>query len=227
MADQPTFRYQPENEEGTRFKVYTDAPGDAEGFLYQGIVYETADGGWVADWTGRGNHKIAMPGFKSRTDAASTLYWFAPPTQSFGSRPAGKSAPAVDEPLIDLSKCGCCIGNNCDCEGDARVSQQLVMVPSYQVRPWLIPPIGALVSLVPMDEDFIVDLNTRGCGSGIGYLQRRDDGRYDVRMGFKSLGVAQQPETGMWACFRAHTATKTYDRFVQGFEPHQEKETDA
>ena len=44
------------------------------------------------------------------------------------------------------------------------------------------------------DGDFLVDFNTQGCGSRIGYLQKRDDGRYDVRMGHKSIGIAPKPE---------------------------------
>ncbi|MEU0214046.1 hypothetical protein ABZ281_02615 [Streptomyces sp. NPDC006265] len=216
---EPKFKYQPDNEEETRFKVYTDAPGDDDGFLYQGIVYETADGGWVADWTGRSSNPIAMPGFKTQEYAASALYWFAPPAQSFGSRPAGKGA--VDERQIDMSECGCCVKNGCDCEGLNRISERFGTKQTYEVSPSLIPAPGVLVCLMPMpDGDFLVDCNTWGSGSGIGYLQQRDDGRYTVRVGRKSIGIAPKPETGMWACLQAHTGTKFYSKLVKGFEPH-------
>ncbi|MEV8601865.1 hypothetical protein AB0465_18525 [Streptomyces griseoviridis] len=223
----PTFRYQPENEEETRFKVYTDAPGDDEGFLYQGIVYQTADRNWVADWTGRSIESIALPGFATKEYAASTLYYYTPPAQSFGSRPAGQRLGAVDELAIDKSVCGCCINNGCDCEGSNRVSERFGVTQSYEVQPSLIPRHGVLVSLMPMkgSGDFLVDFNTWGCGSGIGYLQQRDDGRYDVRVGHKSIGISPKPETGMWACLQAHTGTKFYSRFVKGFEPHEDAPT--
>ncbi|UXX93943.1 hypothetical protein N7U49_21275 [Streptomyces sp. AD2-2] len=215
---EPKFQYQPENEDGTRFKIYTDAPGDTEGLLYQGIVFETADRNWVADWTGRNSNPIAMPGFATKEYAADALYWFTPPTQSFGSRPAGQSLGAVDELKIDLSVCGCCINNDCDCEGYNRVSQRFATKQTYEVQPSLIPTPGVLISLLPMpDGDYLVDCNTHGAGSGIGYLQKRDDGRYDVRMGHRSVGSADSPETGMWACFKLHTGTKIYGKFVEGF----------
>lgn len=221
---EPKFHYQAENEDETRFKVYTDAPGDSDGFLYQGIVYETADGGWVADWTGRSVESIAMPGFRSKEYAASTLYWFTPPTQSFGSRQAGKRLGVTDELKIDTSVCGCCINNDCECEGTNRISERFGTTQSYEVQPSLIPAYGVLVSLMPMKDsgDFLVDFNTRGASSGIGYLQQRDDGRYDVRVGHKSIGIVPKPETGMWMCFKAHTGTKFYGRLVEGFEPHED-----
>jgi hypothetical protein len=222
------FHYQPENEEETRFKVYTDAPGDGDGFLYQGIVYETADRNWVADWTGRGIEAVAVPGFATKEYAASALYWFTPPAQSFGSRPAGKHLGVFDELNIDKSVCGCCINNDCDCEGYNRVSERFGTTQSYEVQPSLIPPYGVLVSLMPMpDGDFLVDSNTRGASSGIGYLQKRDDGRFTVRIGHKTIGVAQKPETGMWACLQAHTSRKSYSRLVEGFEPIQQVSADA
>ncbi|MFH9731804.1 hypothetical protein [Streptomyces sp. NPDC017260] len=235
----PKFHYQPDDVEGTRFKVYTDAPGDDAGFLFQGIVYETADGGWAADWTGRSSNSIAMPGFKTAEYAAMTLYWYQPPVQSFGTRPAGRSGPyeryiqpsrpasramlAPDERKIDLSQCGCCVNNGCECEGLNRISQRFGTSQSYQVQPSLIPEYGVMISLMPMkDEGFLVDLNTRGASNGIGYLHKRDDGRYDVRAGHKSVGIAAKPETGMWACLQAHTGTRIYGRLIEGFEPHQE-----
>ncbi|MGW0536326.1 hypothetical protein [Streptomyces sp. NPDC003032] len=89
------------------------------------------------------------------------------------------------------------------------------------LNPELLPEHGVLISLEPInDGDFIVDLNTRGAGSGIGYLHQRDDGRFDVRVGHISVGTADKPETGMWACLKFHTGTKIYDAIVKGFQPH-------
>ncbi|MFF1693067.1 hypothetical protein ACFVXC_05495 [Streptomyces sp. NPDC058257] len=86
------------------------------------------------------------------------------------------------------------------------------------LNPELLPKHGVLISLVPInDGDFLVDLNTRGVGSGIGYLQQRDDGRFDVRVGHNSVGSADTPETGMWACLKLHTRTKIYDKIIKGF----------
>ncbi|MFJ9901193.1 hypothetical protein ACIQPR_48635 [Streptomyces sp. NPDC091280] len=167
-----------------------------------------------------------MPGFKSKEDAAFALYSYAPPAQSVRSRPAGQVVSLTDKRAIDLSECGCCTNNRCECEGANRVSARLDIRQSYEIQPSLIPEPGVLVSLMPLpDGDFLVDMNTWGAGSGIGYLQRRDDGRYDVRVGHKSIGTALKPETGMWACFKAYTVTEDYDRFVQGFEPDQDEET--
>jgi hypothetical protein len=161
--------------------------------------------------------------------------------QSFGTRPAGKSGPyeryiqpsrpasqaklAPDERKIDMSVCGCCVNNGCDCEGLNRISQRFGTTQSYAVQPSLIPPHGVLVSLMPMKDsgDYLVDLNTQGAGSGIGYLQQLDDGRYDVRMGMKSIGTAPRPETGMWACLQAHTGTKRYGQLTKDFEPQQDE----
>ncbi|PNE43391.1 hypothetical protein [Streptomyces noursei] len=93
---------------------------------------------------------------------------------------------------------------------------------SRPLNPDLLPKSGVLVSLMPMKDsgDFLVNLDTRGAGTGIGYLQQRDDGRFDVRVGHKSIGIAPKPETGMWACFKDHTSTKFYERLVEGFMPH-------
>ncbi|MEV7870163.1 hypothetical protein AB0P17_29650 [Streptomyces sp. NPDC088124] len=86
----------------------------------------------------------------------------------------------------------------------------------------LLPKHGVLISLVPInDGDFYVDLNTRGVGRGLGYLQRRDDGRYDVRMGPKVIGIAATPEAGMWATSKVHTRSKFYERLTKGFEAHE------
>ncbi|MFE5853160.1 hypothetical protein ACFQ61_08060 [Streptomyces sp. NPDC056500] len=90
------------------------------------------------------------------------------------------------------------------------------------LNPELLPKHGVLISLVPInDGDFLVDLNTRGVGKTIGYLQRRDDDRYDVRVGHISVGSADTPETGMWACLKLHTGTKSYDRITDGFVPYE------
>lgn len=223
---EPTFHYHPENEDETQFKVHIDAPGDSDEFLYLGIVFETADRNWVADWTGRSSNPIAVPGFATKVYAAGALYWLAAPVQSFGSRPAGVDVPAVDERNIDLSQCGCCVNNGCDCEGLNRISQLFGTKQAYDVQPSLIPAPGVLVSLLPMKDsgDFLVDCNTHGSGSGIGYLQQRDDDRYDVRVGCKSLGIAERPETGMWVCLQGHTGTKFYSKLTEGFEPHEEPE---
>ncbi|MGW1180216.1 hypothetical protein [Streptomyces drozdowiczii] len=93
------------------------------------------------------------------------------------------------------------------------------------LNPELLPKHGALISLVPInDGDFLVDLDTRGVGSGIGYLQQRDNGRYDVRVGHSSVGTADSPETGMWACLKFHTGTKTYDKIIKGFTLHPDRD---
>ncbi|MFF8283285.1 hypothetical protein ACF06W_11250 [Streptomyces albus] len=91
------------------------------------------------------------------------------------------------------------------------------------LNPELLPKHGVLISLEPINgNDFLVDLNTRGAGSGIGYLQQRDDGRYDVRVGHKSIGIAPMAETGMWACLQGYTGTKFYSKLTEGFEPHED-----
>lgn len=224
---EPKFIYHPTtppDQEPTRFQVYTETAPDIDD-AYLGMVYQTADGQWVADWSKRNDAPAnAMPGFGSKEYAASALYWFAPPAQSARSRPAGQVVSLTDERKIDLSVCGCCVDNGCACEGSNRVSQRFGIKQSYEIMPSLIPEHGVLVSLMPMGDsgDFLVDMNTWGAGSGIGYLQRRDDGRFDVRVGHKSIGIAPKPETGMWACLQAHTGTKRYSRLVDGFEPHED-----
>ncbi|MFJ4686528.1 hypothetical protein [Streptomyces sp. NPDC088789] len=86
------------------------------------------------------------------------------------------------------------------------------------LNPELLPEHGVLISLVSInDGDFLVNLDTRGVGKGIGYLQLRDDGRYSVRVGRRSSGSADSPETGMWACLKLHTGTEIYDEIIQGF----------
>ncbi|MFV0135564.1 hypothetical protein ACLGIH_20470 [Streptomyces sp. HMX87] len=231
----PRFIYHPTTppgDEPTRFQVYVDPVGSALEVddTYLGTVYLTSGGGWVADWSKlNGAPALAMPGFQSKEDAASALYWFAPPAQSARSRPAGRALSMSDERKIDLSQCGCCVNNDCECEGLNRISQRFGVTQTYQVQPSLIPAPGALFSLLPMKDsgDFLVDLNTWGAGSGIGYLQQRDDGRFDVRVGAKSLGIAPSPETGMWACLQAHTGTKLYGRLLDGFESHDQAPTDT
>ncbi|ANZ13343.1 hypothetical protein O1L44_30245 [Streptomyces noursei] len=89
------------------------------------------------------------------------------------------------------------------------------------LNPELLPKHGVLISLMPINGgDFLVDCNTRGAGSGIGYLQQRDDGRFDVREGPTSIGIAEKPETGMWACLGAWTGGKFFARLVKGFTTH-------
>ncbi|MFD9868526.1 hypothetical protein ACFXI8_27155 [Streptomyces niveus] len=224
----PKFHFQPDNEEQTRFKVFTDTPGDNNGLLYLGVVYETADRNWVAEWAGRSTTSIAMPGFATLQYAAEALHYYERPVQSLGSRPAGQHLGLVDERNIDLSVCGCCINNHCECEGTSRVSQQTGIKQSYEIQPSLIPQHGVLVSLMPMpDGDFLVDMNTRGAGSGIGYLQRRDDGRYNVRIGSRAIGIAAAPEAGMWATLRDHSGSKFYVSLTKGFEPRVPDTSDA
>ncbi|MFB7917040.1 hypothetical protein [Streptomyces sp. NPDC056061] len=224
----PEFIYHPTTppgEEPTRFQVYSKRSADIDD-AYLGTVYLTAGGEWVADWSTRnGAPNIAMPGFGSKASAAEALYWFAPPAQSLRSRPAGKQLGGVDERPVDMSRCGCCVNNDCECEGLNRISQRVGTAQSYEICPSLIPETGVLVSLMPFRDssDFLVDFNTRGIGTGIGYLQHRDDGRYDVRVGQKSIGTAATPEVGMWACFQAHTATKSFAQLLEHFEPHQEE----
>ncbi|KOT51139.1 MULTISPECIES: hypothetical protein [Streptomyces] len=221
---QPTFIYHPttpSDVEPTRFQVYvSNAPDIAD--AYVGTVYQTADGDWVADWSKRNDaFPIEMRGFATKEYAASALYWYAPPTQSVRSRPIGQRVPVSDERAIDPSQCGCCVNTGCECEGMNRISQRFGTTQTYQVQPSLIPEHGVLVSLEPInDGDFLVDLNTRGAGSGIGYLQQRDDGRYDVRVGHTSVGIAPSPEIGMWACFKEHTTTKIYNKIIKGFNHH-------
>lgn len=79
------------------------------------------------------------------------------------------------------------------------------------LNPELLPEHGVLISLVPINEgDFFVDMTTKGVETDIGYLQRGDDGRYEVRVGHRGVGRCAEPETGMWACLQLHTQTKHY-----------------
>ncbi|WP_405775906.1 hypothetical protein [Streptomyces sp. NBC_01538] len=191
---EPHFHYEALNQDGTRSTVHEGAPGAArETWRYLGIVYETAGAGWVADWGTRGH--VAMPGFKDSDDAAGALYWFAPPAQSFGSRPAGRTASRMDE--------------------------QPDTEESYRVRPSLIPHPGVLVSLMPMrgGGDFLVDCNTWGVGSGIGYLERHEDGQFDVRIDDKVIGETESPEAGMWAVLKDFTGSGSYERLLADFTP--------
>ncbi|MFD4949558.1 hypothetical protein ACFWNT_45530 [Streptomyces sp. NPDC058409] len=224
MAE-PKFVYHPTTPpdvEPTSFRVYTDGAPEVDD-AYLGTVYQTADKGWVADWSKRNDAPaIAMPGFQSQLYAAQALYWFAPPAQSVRSRPIGQSAPVSDERIIDLSGCGCCVSNDCDCEGLNRISRRFGTPQTYAVQPSLIPVHGVLVSLLPLgDGDFLVDFNTRGVGTGIGYLLYRDDGCFNVRIGSKEIGVAATQDSGMWAVFKHHTGANSYERLTQGFEPHE------
>ncbi|MFF7415669.1 hypothetical protein [Streptomyces lydicus] len=221
----PSFTFCPTNpadDERTRFEVYAGEP-EVDG-AYLGIVYQTADGSWVADWSRRNDAPaIAAPGFASKAHAASVLYWFAPPAQSTRSRPAGHLVPVPQELEVDLSQCGCCLASGCECEGTNRTSLRFGTTQSYQVHPSLLPAPGGLVSLLPMRGGaFLVDLNTRGCGSGIGYLRQLDDGRYELRLGGKPVGRASSPEVGMWMCLKLHTNTKIYDRLTEAFEQYED-----
>ncbi|MEU7156001.1 hypothetical protein AB0A98_06090 [Streptomyces chrestomyceticus] len=173
----PKFIYHPTTPpdvEPTRFDVFVDNAPDVDD-AYLGKVYQTADGNWVADWSKRNDApSIAMPGFATKECAASALYWYAPPTQSVRSRPIGQRVPVSDERAIDLSQCGCCVNNGCECEGMNRISQRLGTTQTYQVQPSLIPEPGVLIDAMPLDNgDFLVDLNTRGAGAGIGAARRR------------------------------------------------------
>ncbi|MDX3020005.1 hypothetical protein [Streptomyces acidiscabies] len=222
---EPTFIYHPTTPpdgEPTRFQVYVEQVPDVDD-AFLGTVYQTADNGWVADWSKlNGTPSNAMPGFRSKQYAASALYWFAPPAQSARSRPAGQIVPMSDERVVDTSLCGCCINNRCECEGANRVSERYGTTQSYEVQPSLIPEHGVLVSLMPMpDGDFLVDFNTRDAGSGIGYLQRHHDGRYHVRMGPKAIGIAATPEAAMWAALRDHTGSTFYEHLTKEFVAHE------
>lgn len=76
-----------------------------------------------------------------------------------------------------------------------------------------------LLSLEPNDGDFLVDANTRGMGTRLGYLQRRDDGEYDVRLGAITVGRAKTPQAGLWAIAALHTTDKRYTPLLKGFTP--------
>ncbi|MEV7902099.1 hypothetical protein [Streptomyces anulatus] len=215
----PKFIFHPTTPPGeppTKFQVYADKVPDVDD-AYLGMVYLTAGGEWVADWHKLdGAPSVAVPGFGSKQSAAEALFWFAPPAQSVRSRPIGQTTPVSDERTIDLSECGCCVNNQCECEGLNRNSQRFKTAQTYQIHPDLIPAPGVLISLMPMDNgDFLVDLNTRGMGTGIGYLQHQENGRYDVLVGQRSLGTVEAPEVGMWAVLRAHTTTRSYGRLVE------------
>ncbi|MFD7537450.1 hypothetical protein [Streptomyces sp. NPDC059819] len=92
------------------------------------------------------------------------------------------------------------------------------------LNPELLPAHGVLISLEPINgNDFFVDLNTRGAGTGIGYLQQRDDGSYDTRLGSIHVGIAASPEAGMWAVLALHTTHKRYAPLLKGFTPSEEQ----
>ncbi|AZM47856.1 hypothetical protein DMB38_20525 [Streptomyces sp. WAC 06738] len=92
------------------------------------------------------------------------------------------------------------------------------------LNPELLPKHGVLISLEPINgDDFLVDLNTRGAGSGIGYLQQRDDGTYDTRLGSIHVGIATTPEAGLWAVMALHTTHKRYAPLLEGFTPSEDQ----
>ncbi|WP_030660794.1 hypothetical protein [Streptomyces rimosus] len=219
---EPEFIFIRFDRSSSRFHVWARAPHYTSD-QYLGSVYESEGSDWVADWRKSGAASATdMPGFASKEHAASALYRYAPPTQSVRSRPIGRRVPVSDERAIDMSQCGCCVTNGCECEGMNRISQRFGTTQTYQVQPSLIPETGVLIDAMPLDNgDFLVDLNTRGTGAGIGYLQKRDDGRYDARVGNQTIGIAPSPEIGMWACLQEHTNTKHYGRRLEGFEPHE------
>lgn len=40
-------------------------------------------------------------------------------------------------------------------------------------------------------------------------------------MRHSAVGSADTPETGLWACLKAHTGTEPYSKIIEGFEPHE------
>ncbi|WP_030894330.1 hypothetical protein [Streptomyces sp. NRRL F-5053] len=92
------------------------------------------------------------------------------------------------------------------------------------LNPELLPKHGVLISLEPINgNNFLVALDTRGAGSGIGYLQQRDDGTYDTRVGFTQVGIADTPEAGLWAVLALHTTHKRYAPMLKGFTPSDDQ----
>ncbi|MEV6309926.1 hypothetical protein AB0M10_15175 [Streptomyces sp. NPDC051840] len=88
------------------------------------------------------------------------------------------------------------------------------------LSPDVLPERGMLLSLEPVsDGDFLVDANTRGAGTSLGYLQRRDDGHFTVRIGSIAFGTAATPEAGMWAVLAMHTTHKSFKPLLDGFTP--------
>jgi hypothetical protein len=218
----PQFYYEPTAKED-HFQVLIDGT-ETDTRQHLGFTYETSGSGWVADWTGRNGEPIAMPGFMNQLAAAEALYWFATPVQAFTSRPAGAQVATIDELKADGSACGCCLRNGCGCEGTDRVLQRYSVASSVELSPSLLPQHGVLISLMPFGNgDFMVDLNTRGFGRGIGYLQQRDDGGYDVLREHLIAGSVSDPWTGLWEVIQHHTGTANYRQLLAGFQPADPK----
>ncbi|WNI17680.1 hypothetical protein [Actinacidiphila sp. ITFR-21] len=88
------------------------------------------------------------------------------------------------------------------------------------LSPDVLPRYGVLLALVPVgDGDFLVDANTRGAGTGLGYLQRLDNGEYDVRLGAISVGRAKTPWAGLHAVAALHTTDERFVPLLKGFTP--------
>ncbi|MEV6400841.1 hypothetical protein AB0M39_39720 [Streptomyces sp. NPDC051907] len=206
-----------------RFTVYLQnaAPSSGRGELL-GVVWQSAAAGWTADFAPE-KQGIGVPGFITRQAAAECLYWYAPPVQSARSRPAGQASPgAAVDTGIDASVCTCCVNNHCECEGTLRSSARSGAEISAASHPSLIPVPGVLFSLTNMPDGYLVDMNTRGAGSGIGYLRQLDDGAYSVRLGRIEVGRATTPEAGLWTVIQLHTGSKRYARLLEGYEPTRE-----
>ncbi|MFF8918053.1 hypothetical protein ACF08M_33305 [Streptomyces sp. NPDC015032] len=79
---QPHFIYTRPEEGRNRFVVHGRAAHWGSD-RHLGFVSETAGGGWLADWSKSADQsEIAMPGFQSKEDVASALFWFKPPARS-------------------------------------------------------------------------------------------------------------------------------------------------
>jgi hypothetical protein len=215
------FTFEPVNpESSTRHKVYFTSPDNAIKELL-GTVWESADTGWTADFTTSDAQDIGVPGFVDKETAANFLYWYAPPIQSVRSRPHGRANPATatDTPATsDVPVCACCIDNDCACEGTRQRASHTGAEINAATRPSLIPAHSVLFSLVKVGDGYLVDMNTRGLGTGIGYLQEIDDSTYSVRLNREKVGRATNVEAGMWAVIQLHTGTPRYARLINGFE---------
>lgn len=225
--DPSQFLFDPiDPEKSSMERVYLKAADGARGELL-GAVSETASSGWIADHNPGGGHRASAHGFQTKELAADFLYRFEPPVQSRRSRPFGQANPFAVAPGADTSLCGCCVDASCACEGTRRVNGRPFDQVIMSVIPSLIPAPGVLFSLVARKDGFIVDMNTQGAGVGIGFLKRRADDRYELSIGPKKLGTCQRPETGMWACLKAHTVTRSYARYIGGFNCYGNGPDDA
>lgn len=215
------FTFEPMNpESSTRHRVYFTSPDSAIKELL-GTVWESAGNGWSADFTTGDAQGIGVPGFVDKETAANFLYWYAPPAQSVRSRPYGraKSGTATDTPATsDVPVCACCIDSDCACEGTRQRSSHTGAEISAATRPSLIPVHGVLFSLVKVGDGYLVDMNTRGMGTGIGYLQELDDSTYSVGLNREKVGRATSLEAGMRAVIQLHTRTPRYARLIKEFE---------